>query len=103
VLLGKWDSYDRDSQDERAREMGQGDFPAEKNEPENVKHEDYTPLSPGSLNDLFAKGSKGSHTELHGLETKGNPNDGQAKQNTANDVTQPGNQTAEDKPDDVAD
>lgn len=56
MLLGKGDTDDGDGEDQRTGQMGQRDFPAEEEEPDDIEEQCQTAAFPLYLDNFFAKG-----------------------------------------------
>lgn len=102
MLFGKRDADDGDRQNERGDQMGNGDLPAKKDDPQQIENQPQRAVGVSSLHDFFAKRSKGGKAQFDRLYPKGYADNGQAERQTPDNVAQTGDETAEDQLDNVA-
>ena len=102
VLFGEGDAYDGDGEDDGRQEMGQGDPPAKKQQPDDVEEDAQGAVGVFAFDDFLAEGSERSNTDLDRLDAERNADNGHAEQEPAENIAHGGHQPAEDQPDDIA-
>jgi hypothetical protein len=90
VLFGKGDADDGDGEEQSTDQVGNGDLPAEKNNPDDGKNQLQTSTTGISFNYLFAEWSHRGLAQANGLKTKWYAYDSEHQQETAENVTQSG-------------
>lgn len=102
MLFAERDPDDGDGEDDPVDEVGDGDFPTEEHQPEQVENCIHWAVGAGFEIDFFAEGSHGGDANFKSLYAKGDANDGQAQDGATQKIPDPSQKTTEDKPDEIA-
>lgn len=89
VLFGKGDANDGDGQEYASDQVGNGDLPAEEDDPDDGENQLQTSTTGICFNNLFSEGGQRGPTQADGLQTKWYTYDREHQQETAEDITQP--------------
>ena len=102
MLLGERDAHDGEGEYQCRQQMGQCDLPTEENQPDQVKENAKRTVRVKSFYYLLAEWGEGRDADLERLQAEWNADDREAEKQSADEVAESGDQTAENKPDDVA-
>ena len=98
VLQTEGDADDGDAEQGADNDVGKGNFYPAAEDPDDVQHEVNAAGLAVAEDGGFAEGAEREDADFHQLQAEGNADDGNAKQQSGNDISQPDEEAAEQEP-----